>query len=272
MNRTACVVASIAIAFTALPAAAGPGLAVLPQTPGQRQTYHVVHIVQTADGPQTTTTDFTIVRRAGTALVIERTGPGGAPNLSVLKAASDGTLALSEDAQGAAADGDLTDVLFALNLALVATREGDPSGGGSWDANLPVTATPHGPTAQLLMQPGRLAGSDFDFGGIGQTTLPISQARRSPIGISGGFPGGGGAFPGGGGVPGGRPRNRDADGDQPPVNPPGGIAVTLRVDGHAAGGRVQRVAIVQTRVITVGGVPYVNAGSWSIVTADAPGR
>ena len=228
--RRACVVAlSASLAFTALPAVAGPGLPFLPQTPGQRQAYHIVHIVQTADGAQTATSDVTIVRRAGTALVIERTGTGGVPNLSVLKTANGGTLALSEDAQGAAADGDLADVLFALNLAIVATRDGDPSGGASWDANLLLASTPRATTTQLLMQPGRLAGTEFDFGGIGQSSLPMPPA-------------------------------------------PCGIAVTLRVDGHFAGGRVQRIAFFQTRVITVAGVPYVNAGSWSITATGASGR
>jgi hypothetical protein len=230
--RSASTLALIAVfAATTLPAAAGPGLPFLPQSPGQRLPYHLTRSVQTADGPQTSATAFTIVRRAGSTYVIERTGPGGPPNLSVLKAAPDGTLALSEDAQGAAADADLSDVLFALNLAILATREGDPTGSGAWNADIPIAPGARPTTVSILMQPGRLAGTEFDFGGIGQAALPLAPA----------------------------------------VKPPGPITVTVHVDGHAGAGRVQRIAFVQSRVFTVAGAPYVNAGTWSL-TADAPVR
>ncbi len=190
MIRTAAGVALIAaFVSTALPAAAGPGIAFLPQAPGQRLAYHLARTVETADGLQTTASDFTLVRRAGTTFVIERTGADGAPNLSVLKGAPDGTLAPSADTPGAAADADLNDLLFAVNLAVIATHQGDPTGSGGWDADVPVTPAPRSTIVPILMQPGRLAGTEFDFGGIGQATLGAGKITVN-VRVDGHFAGG----------------------------------------------------------------------------------
>lgn len=224
LSLLGAAVAGALFCSLALPATASPGIAFLPPAPGQRLHYHIVHTVQTADGTQTTTTDVTIVRRTGTTLVAERTVAGGTPNLSILKAGTDGALVPSDDAPSGAADAGLNDALAAVNLAIAATREGDPSASLSWNANVPLTAAPRAAVLPALVMPGRLAGTDFDFEGLGQSALT------------------------------------------------GGVTATVHITGHASGGRAQRITIVLTRAVTIAGLPYVNAGSWSIVTGETPGR
>jgi hypothetical protein len=42
----------------------------------------------------------------------------------------------------------------------------------------------------------------------------------------------------------------------------------VRVDGHANGGYVTRIAITQTRSVTVAGLPFVNVGSWAVTVGQ----
>lgn len=273
------VLACLIIAASAAPAAAATGLAFLPQTPGQRIAFRVVRSVQTPAGPQTTTSTFSVVHRAGTTLVIERAGPNGAPNLSVLKANPDGTLALAD--KTTASDGDLIDLLYALNLAVDATREGDPTASGTWLAVVPTAPAPNATTAPVVLVPGAVAKNAFDFSGTVQTSaLPaVPQRRERPSLGGGGFggaggPGGGGgaggSFPGGGGgFPGGGSRRHCGDDTGPPDgdNEPrasGPIALTIHIDGHATNGQASRITITETRVLTLANMPYVNVGSWTI--------
>jgi hypothetical protein len=255
----------------AVPAGAATGLTFLPATAGQRFTVHVTHATQTLSGPQSATSTFSIVRREGATFVLQRTGPSGAPDLSVLKAGADGSLALTDPRT--AADGDLADLLVALNLGIAATREGDPAGSGTWLAVLPVTPAPRATTAPLVLVPGTVSGSSFDFSGQAQTTSSAPAPPRGGVtaggrgggGMGGGFPGGGGGFPGGGQRRGGS-NGEDERGGPPGESGggPGTIALTTRIDGHVANGRVNRIAITQTRSVTVGNMPFFNIGSWTI--------
>jgi hypothetical protein len=270
------------VAATALPALAAPGLTFLPQAAGQRVAYRIVRNVQTLAGQQTTTSTFTVVRRAGTTLVIERTGPNGAPNLSVLKTNPDGSLALA-DAR-TTSDGDLADLLYGLNLAIDATREGDPSAGGTWLAVVPVSPAPGATSAPVVLVPSTNGKTTFDFSGSADTSsAPPAPARnnsQSSGGIGGGgFPGGGGGggvgggFPGGGGggFPGGgggrRGRGGDSNGPDGGNRPSGSsspIALTIHIDGHASNGAANRITITQMRTVTIANMPYVNVGSWTV--------
>jgi hypothetical protein len=229
------------------------------------------------------------VRRSEKTLVIERANPDGTPNVSVLTQARDGSLALAEDARGAAADADLADVLYGLNVAIAATSGADPSAKNSWNVQIPLAPAVGAPTVPVMVVPLGSAG-DFDFSGSGDGFANPAPARRvdadgnvpaSRGGFGGGFPGGGGGgFPGGGGgggFPGGggggfpgRGRSADSDQDGPGGGPPGGgqrggsMPVSVRIDGHAAAGRISRIAVTETRSIVVAGLPYVNVGSWAV--------
>jgi hypothetical protein len=205
------------IAFPALRAAADPGILFLPKTAGQLLHYHLAHTVQTPTGPQTTSTNVDLVRRAGGTVVIERTGPDGTPNLAVLVPAADGSLH-PEDARAAAADGGLTDLLAGLNLAIAATREGDATAGGTWLATIAIAAPPAAASVPVVLVPSVLTGTDFDFSGTGQVTA-------------------------------------------------GTTSIVVHVEGHAGNARAVRIAITQTRTITVANMPFVNVGSWSIAVA-----
>jgi hypothetical protein len=237
-HRLALVLALVA--GSALPAAADPGIALLPQAPGQRVSYHIVHTVQTPGGPQAVPLDAALVGRAEGGIAIERTGPAGTPNLVVLKAGAAGSLApVSGDA---AADGELADVLFALNLAIAATGEGDPAASGTWLATIATAPGPGAPAAPVVLVPATPNRSDFDFAGSTEITeipAPPIVPRRGPT-------------------------------PPPQMHPAAGITVLVRVDGHVSAGRAQRIAVTFTRIVTVGNLPFVNGSSWSITIAGAP--
>ncbi len=276
MNR---LLLALAIAVsTALPAAADSGIAFLPQ-PGQRIHYRVVRTTQTLNGPQSTSADFDVVRRTATTLVIERKTVSGAPNLSVLKVAADGSLALAEDANGAAADADLADVLYAMNLALTVTRPDGASARNSWQATLPMASTPQAEIADVTLAPANVQGADFDFAGSAQA-VGAAPARRSSVrsplaagggadagGFPGGAGGGGGGYPRGGigGMPGGGGRSRSEGGGQAaPASNRNGVTTFVQIAGHVSAGSVSRLAITQTRTVTVATLPFFNVAIWSI--------
>ena len=258
MNRTLLVPALLVAAGLAAgaPAVAATPVSVLPLAVGQRVHYHLVRTVQGANGPLASVTDFDVVRRAGTTLVIERPQPDGTPNVSVLAVKKDGSLTLAEGPGGAVADPDVAGLLDGLNLALAATRGADPNARGAWAATLPVVPAAGTATAMVSVIPANVAAGGFDFIGDGQTTVtPPAPSDRG--GASGGmrFPGGGGGFGGGG-----FGRSRGGGGERPP----GGQSqqVSIHVEGHFSGARPDRVAVTQTRSIALENMPFVNVASW----------
>jgi len=265
MNRP--VLAAALLAATTIPAfGAPPAATLLPLVPGARVHYHLVHTMQGANGPLTTASDFDVVRRAATTLVIERAQPGGAPNVSVLTVTKDGSLALAEGPSAAAADTDVAGLLEGLNLALATTRNADPAGHGAWAASVPL-AGPGTATAMVSVVPAAVTPAGFDFSGDGQST--VSPPTPSPGGRDGGggmqFPGGGGGRGGGGyGGFGGRSRRGGGEGGGP-----GGPAqdVGVHVEGHYSGAHLDRVTVAQTRSIIVAGMPFVNIASWTLTVA-----
>jgi hypothetical protein len=236
-----CTLLLAIMAVLALPAAADPGIAVLPQAPGQRLHYHIVRTTQAPGGPQAATLDATLVGRADGGIAIERSGPGGAPNLVVLTAGPGGTL--TPASSDAAADGQLTDVLFGLNLAVAATHEGDPAASGTWLATVPTAPGPSAPAAPVVLVPAPLGKSDFDFSGSSEISViptPAPIPRRGPA-------------------------------PAPQMTPPAaGILVLVHVDGHANAGSAQRIGVTFTRIVTVANLPFVNASSWTIAIDAGP--
>jgi len=265
------LVLALLLALLPVPgAAAANGIALLPQTVGGRVHLRVVRSVQGATGPVVSTMAFDVVRRAPSTLVIERQRPDGTPNLSVLTENKDGSLALTEDARGGAADADVSDVLVGLNLALAALHGADVATHETWVATIPVGAA-GGPGASVALISSNIAGGEFDFSGDGEAAASAPADRRREGGSSGGmggggFPGGGGGgggFPGGGYPRGGRSRGGSSGG----ASGGAGTPVNVHVAGHASNGRLAQIVIAQTRSITVGGMPYVNVGSWSVSLA-----
>jgi hypothetical protein len=268
----------VLFAALALPAAADSPLLLVPAAPGTPVHLRLTRVEQTAHGPVTTTTAFDLIRRSATTLVIERANPDGTPNVSVLTAAADGSLALAEDARGAAADADLPPVIFGLNLAIAATRGADATGHTPWTATIPVAPGANAAAASVTFQPIAGGPTEVDFTGDGDTTVasPATPPRRSGVsagddGASGGyFPGGGGAggFPGGGGVGGfggGRNAFSDESGAPPGAERRGpGIPAEVHVQGQAIAGHVTRIAVTITRSVTMENLPFVNVGSWSL--------
>jgi len=194
----------------------------------------------------------------------------------VLTENKDGTLALTEDARGTAADADVSEVLVGLNLALAALHGADVTTHETWVATIPVGTAAGGPAASVALISSNIAGGEFDFSGDGQATASPSSDRRREGGSSGGMGGtggGGGGFPGGGGgggFPGGGRggRSRGA-GDSSGGAAAGGSGapVSVHVAGHVSNGRVAQIVILQTRSITVASMPYVNVGGWSVSVA-----
>ncbi len=281
---------ALAVAALALPASADATLSLIPAGLGVPLHLHLTHTAQTSAGPQTSSVAFAIVRRSATTLVIERANPDGTPNVSVLKANLDGTLALAEDARGTAADADLADVLFGVNLAIAATRGGDAMGRTPWTATIPIAATADAISAPVDLQPIATGTSEVDFTGDGQTPELATPKRGSASvgadeGGPGGFPGGGGSgFPGGGypggggagsGYPGGGGRRAPFpdSGSSPGPNAVAlrrsgpGLPANVHVQGQVIAGRVTRVAVTITRSVTLGGMPFTNVGNWTLSTS-----
>jgi hypothetical protein len=272
MQRTLLALAFIAL--VAQPAAADPGIVLLPQVAAQRLHYRVVRTVQGASGPQATTAAFDVVRRAGNLLVVERTDPNGRPNLSVLKMGSDGSLTLTEDTRASAVDADLREVIAGLNVAIAATRGADASAHATWDANISVASGPGAGVAAITFTPTNVAGNDFDFEGTGDAKNSTPPERRSSA-SGGGFPSGGGGGRGGGaGGRGGRGGGGGQQGSSgsdtarsAPESRGDGVSTAVHIAGHASSGRVTQIVITQTRSATVANMPFLNVGSWSITVS-----
>jgi uncharacterized membrane protein YgcG len=276
------VLALVIVGLAVQPAAADPGISFLPQTTGQRVHYRIVQTAQTANGPQTSTFAFDLVRRTGVAVVIERNNPDGTPNLSVLKTVADGSLALAEDPSGAAADIDIPGLLAGINLAIAATHANDASAHAAWTATVPVATTPGAESATISLAPANVAGNDFDFSGTGSPAPPASSApperqggRRGgsgsgfPGGAGGGLSDGGGgggsrggpgAFPGISGSSNGRPAAANTNRN--------GMTYVVHVEGHVSSGRVRSIAITETRSVTVANTPFFNVASWAITVLN----
>jgi len=263
-----------------LPSAAAAPLVFLPANTGDRVHYRLVH---NAQGSPPATVAFDLVRKTGATVVLVRSQPNGAPNLSLLKLNPDGSLALAEDPRAAAVDGDLNDLLAGLNMAVAATHDADAVPRGTWYANLTLAQQP-AVSAAVVLVPGPVTGMDYDFAGSGTatTTAIVHDQSGGPGGAddsSDGPPRGGGGGPGGGsrggisgglgglgglgGMAGGAHRRRGGD-DPSAAGRNADMAIDVHVEGHASAGRVNRLAITETRSITVAGLPFVNANTWQL--------
>jgi hypothetical protein len=278
MRLPPLAVALAALFVCPLAAAAAPTPpALLPRAVGERLHVHLVRTVQGATGPLSSASDFDLVRRAPGTLVVERPQPGAPPNVAVVNLRKDGQIAVSDDARGVTGDGDLADILDALNAANAAMHNADSVYHGSWTTPVPLVPAFNGATAMIAFATSNATTTGFDFSGDGSTTgttapptraNPNSAAERAASGFGGRFGGrggrGGGA-PGGGG-PGGGPG---------PSSRSGGTAtqIGVHVVGHETAGRVDRLTLTETRSIVVDVTPFVNVSSWAMTFGeDGPTR
>jgi len=246
----------------------------LPTNIGDRIELRITRTAQGVDAPQITTADLLVQRKGGDNILIERQQNGATVD-SVLSVDAGGALQLAASERTTSSNADLRALLPLLDVALAFARGAVPPG-GSVLLNIPMGQANSGSTVVVPLRTAHLVGADFDVQGSASTQLQGAESaqqqqpleRRRPGGFGG--PGGPGGFggPGGGGF-GGRP----GDGGAADVNvggsargrsAAGAMTVLVRIDGHISDGRVHRLVIAQTRELTVGGAPFVNAESWAI--------
>ncbi|HZO92663.1 MAG TPA: hypothetical protein VFB22_02760 [Candidatus Baltobacteraceae bacterium] len=261
-------VAPILLVLTALaigppPVSADSEVAVLPQASRPAMQIRVARTIQGFSGPEVTTQTYQLVRKSPTALTIQRVDPHSVPTTYVLHVGPDGTVALA-DAAAAVAEPALGDVVYALDAAIVAMREATGSPHDSWNAYVPISGAKGAPTAGITFVPANVAGAEMDFYGTGQAVPgnPAAGASPAPERRRGG---GRGGFGGGGFGGGGRGRYGARGGDQSGERAEAAaVATSVQIDGHLSDKRVTRIAITETRTVTVANLPFTNVSSWSI--------
>jgi hypothetical protein len=231
----------VLVALAARPVAADSGISLLPAA-GERTVYRIGRTVPGANGGQSTTAVVTLEREqdASYALVLGDPVP---MDTAVVQLAGDGSLVLGA-AGNTPADGNLRDVVYALDLALAATANIDQAVHGVWQANIPIAQSSGSATATVALFPANVAGSDFNFSGSGEViSTPAAEPSSAP-----------------------RHAGRDARGDADgPTGSDEGVLINVHVDGQVIGGRIVRVAIAQSRSsIATANAPAVNIGSWSV--------
>ena len=172
----------------------------------------------------------------------------------------------------------MRDVLTGLNSAIAILRNAvdDPHTG--WNATLPLPHTRgSGSSLTVPMFVTRTSASDWSIRGAAQSTIDTSQ-RSALTGVGGGFPGGGrgGGFPGGsfpsgigGGFPGGgggeiRRGGRSGSAGNSP------ISLIAQIEGRVHNGALARLSIVETRTVTLEGMPFTNTSGWIIEASSGP--
>jgi hypothetical protein len=278
-----CAQGGSAIAATPAPPAFYPGQGGTPGPPvvipavGSTVRYRLTRTVQADSGPQTFVSDVTLRRKAATALTIQGVYGESPDELTVLNVAPDGTLSIPKNDSSDSQNPTLVDVVAGLNQfnALVANSNGSPKNG--WTAQLALPDVRG--VSQSILVPVEVtsAGSaDFDLHGAGQLLVQAQNNNGAGGGHRGGFHGGGG-FPGGGGGGRGGPGGGaggdggggESGGNGAPPMPQGrpGFAVAVSVDGRIRHGSVNKLAIVETRSISIDAVPYVNVSGWTLDAA-----
>lgn len=256
-------------------ARADSALALLPQGAGERVHYRVTRSVATSDAPATATFDFDVQRKSPTTLTLEHRDAAGTPDISVLNVQRDGSVQLAASERAVPSEADVRDLVQFLDLALAAVNAGNGETSG-WQATLGIPAARGTTQVVVPLRATHVSGPDFDIEGTGESAAggssgPSSRPARGGGAFPGGVPGGG-AYPGGG-FPNGGASGRARGGGQPQgggsagggsAGGGGGVTLDLRVNGHVNGSRVTQLALVETRAVTVDGMPFTNVSSWTL--------
>jgi len=278
MHETIFAAALMFAATAAAPASPSGTIALLPRTVGDDVHVRVTRTDQQLNAPRIAAEDLDLELKPNNVLLLTRS-IAGKPDLTVLRIGPDGSLQIDPSEKSASAnDTDLTSVLSALNLAL-ATIHDAAAAQRPWNATLAIPALARGPATNVVVPIAGVGGSAnaYEMQGSAQVNAtPAAPARgnadddgngggqRVRFG-GGGMPGsgggmGGGGFPGGGGRPsnGGRPAGNDQSRT---------MTLVVNVDGQVTAGRLRRIVISQTRVLTVDGAPFTNVTSWTVETS-----
>jgi hypothetical protein len=253
--------------------AADTGLDLIPAPSGSPIRLHVSQTIAGADGPQTTTTDIVLRRTGPTTVMLERN-----TDVSPLIIGGDGSLHL--DTTAAKREGDLGDLLVALNIGHGVTGVAGAGNRAGWTAQIaaPVRSLPVGaaapspapsPAAPLMLPVRAIAANgngDLDIDGSVETSLaagePAATHRSQHSRGGGGFGGGFGGRGGFGGSRGGGDTFGDGDGPSRSAAP--SINLDVHITGHIARNALTRMTITQTRRVVLDGLTYTNVGSWTI--------
>jgi hypothetical protein len=278
MHKTIFAAALVFAATAVAPASPAGAIALLPRAVGDDVHVRVTRTDQELNAPRVAAEDFDIQLKPNNVLLLTRS-IAGKPDLTVVRIGADGSLQIDPSEKTAGAnDADLTSVLAALNLALATIHDAGPAQ-PAWKATLSIPSLARGPATNVVVPiAGVSTGSAgaYEVQGSAQVAASPAVAPRGNVdddgngggqrggvrfGGAGGMGGGGmgGGFPGGGQRPsgGGRP----AGGDQSRA-----MTVFVNVDGQVNAGRLRRIVISQTRVLTVDGAPFTNVTSWTVET------
>jgi hypothetical protein len=236
-----------------------PGL--LPP-PGAVARYRVTRLAQGNSGPRSLTSDVTLRRKSATALTLRGVAGDPAAESTELNVQPDGTLAIPATDAEASANASLVDVIDGFNRVaeVFAGQSSIPRDGWSPTLRLPDL---HGAnsTVSIPVAVENANGFGFDLHGVGEITVqPQQAAAASAVARSVGRRRGGG-FRGAGGFPGGGAPAPLPDALATPAHAPVTVAVSL--DGRIRHGLL-KLAITETRSVTVDGVPYVSVSGWTV--------
>jgi hypothetical protein len=272
--RTAVGVAFACFAIASAAPGADAALDLIPAPGAAPMHLRVAQTIPGGAGPQMTTADVVLRRTGPGTVMLERNA-----DVSPLLIGADGSL--RPDAGAAPREGDLDDILAALNIAHGVTGVAGAGNRDGWTGQipLPVRSAPGdapspfsspSPAAPLLLPVHAVAvdgNGDLDIDGSVQTTLSASEPTTPHRSHShGGFGGGGfGGFGGRGGFGGSR---GEGDGSGEGEGPPRGAAPPIDLDIHVAGrlarNALARLTITQTRRVVLAGLTYTNVENWTI--------
>jgi hypothetical protein len=250
-----------AVAPAAPPATHGPMPALLPAA-GQVVRYRFTRLAQGNAGPRSLTSVISLRRKSATVFTL--TGVASAPSEQTeLHLLPGGALQIAPGDASAAADGAVVDVVNGLNrLGEVFAGQSELPHDG-WSPALRLPDARGAGSVAIPLEVEHASASGFELHGAGETALappaaPPTTARAVPR--RRGFRGGAG-FPGSDSPLSPFPTPTPAGSSRAPVT------VTVSLDGRVRNGAIEKLAIVETRSVTVDGLPYVNVGGWTFERA-----
>jgi hypothetical protein len=267
-RRTALEATCLAVCVSAagtLPARAAEaaGAHVLPAA-GAAMHYRITRTAQGNSGMRTAVSNVTLHRKSATSLTLQ--GVFGSPSsaATALTVTTGSQLQVPSDVPSDTADSALADVIAGLNAATELLAGKTAEAHGSWSATASVAGT-HGSsttvTVPIAME--NVSGGNFEFHGVGQTLVqsPAPSQMSAQFGTQTNpqqILGRHGGLRGRGPVP-----------QQPTAvgAPQQSFTVVLSVDGRVRHGNLSDITIVETRSLTVDGLPYVNVSGWTIAAA-----
>ena len=249
------------------PVLAATPLPVVIPAPGNVLRYRVTRTAQGNTGTRSSVSTLTLRRKSATSLTLA--GLYDRPSvITILDVAADGSLKIPDAASAPKDDSSLNDTVKGINrlTAIFAGMSSVPHDGWSAKLRLPEV---RGATAPVVVPIAveNVSAADFEMHGVGQLAV---QAQAAPAAASNNVAGPPGAFGRRGGFGGpaafaGGPLPLAATGGTVGITPAReAFTIAVSVDGRIRHRAVGRVAIVETRSVTVDALPFVNVSGWTI--------